>query len=273
MSYKLKSFLLWIAAVVFTLSIVVYQRMTGPTYPVRGKVTFSGQEIKFKLVRSNDSDKDAVIQIKTNDPQISGTVKYKRFKTTDEWSSVAMESNQELLTASLPMQPPAGKLTYTVELSKGSERVLLTEEPVVIRFKGVVPAFILFPHIFLMFIAMLFSTRTGFESLAKGQQTRIYALITLISLLIGGLILGPIVQKLAFGDFWTGWPFGHDMTDNKTLVSFIFWLIAVIRLRKHPNRKGWIIAAAIVLLLVYLVPHSMFGSELDYSSGEVQTGR
>jgi hypothetical protein len=124
-----------------------------------------------------------------------------------------------------------------------------------------------------MFTAMLFSTRTGIESLAKGRQTLIYGMTTLISLLIGGLILGPIVQKLAFGEFWTGWPFGHDLTDNKTLVSFILWLIAVLRLRKHPEEKGWVLTAAVVLILVYLVPHSMFGSELDYASGEVQTGR
>ena len=101
----------------------------------------------------------------------------------------------------------------------------------------------------------------------------IYALITLISLFLGGLILGPVVQNLAFGEFWTGWPFGGDLTDNKTLVSFAFWLIAAIRLRKHPEQKGWVLAAAVIMILVYLVPHSMFGSELDYSSGEVQTGR
>jgi hypothetical protein len=29
----------------------------------------------------------------------------------------------------------------------------------------------------------------------------------------------------------------------------------------------------IVLLLVYLIPHSMFGSSLDYSTGTVVTGK
>jgi len=38
--------------------------------------------------------------------------------------------------------------------------------------------------------------------------------------------LGPLVQLNAFGDLWTGWPFGGDWTDNKTLFAFIFWVIA-----------------------------------------------
>lgn len=273
MSYKMKSILLWAAAIVFTLMVVVYQRMTGPTHPVRGKVTIAGQDVKYRLLTSNNSDTDALIEIRTNDPQVSGVVNYKRFKTTDDWTTVQMMPDKEYLKASLPMQPPAGKLLYTVELVKGAERVQLSEEPIVIRFKGVVPAFVLIPHILLMFTAMLFSTRTALESLTHGRQTMIYALTTLITLLIGGLILGPIVQKFAFGEFWTGWPFGNDMTDNKTLVSFILWLIAAFRLRKYPERKGWVLAAAIVMILVYLVPHSMFGSELDYSSGEIQTGK
>ena len=36
---------------------------------------------------------------------------------------------------------------------------------------------------------------------------------------LGGMILGPIVQKYAFGAYWTGIPFGHDLTDAKNLVD------------------------------------------------------
>ncbi len=46
------------------------------------------------------------------------------------------------------------------------------------------------------------------------------------------MILGPIVQKYAFGELWTGIPFGWDLTDNKTLIAFLFWILAVIMNRK-----------------------------------------
>jgi len=159
-----------------------------------------------------------------------------------------------------------------VVLESNDQTFNINEEPVVIRFKGPVPAYVLYPHILLMFLAMLYSTRTGIEAVIKGGRTFYYTKITLICLLFGGMILGPVVQKFAFGEYWTGWPFGKDLTDNKTLVAFVAWIIAVIRLRKNSEKRGWALAAAIILLAVYLIPHSMFGSELDYSTGEIGTG-
>ena len=44
---------------------------------------------------------------------------------------------------------------------------------------------------------------------------------------IGGMILGPIVQKYAFGEYWTGFPYGGDFTDNKMLIMWLAWAIAM----------------------------------------------
>ena len=95
--------------------------------------------------------------------------------------------------------------------------------------------------------------------------------ITFGLLLIGGMILGPFVQKFAFGEFWTGVPFGWDLTDNKTLIAFVAWVIALAaNLKKF--RPGYLIAAAIVTLAIFSIPHSMFGSELNHTTGTVTTG-
>lgn len=268
-----KNTFLWIFAFIFTLGIAYYQRKTGPTNPVRGKAEIAGQTIKYKLLRSHDGLDDAEILLKNINESISGSIKYKRFGTQDEWVSIAMQRDGKKLTGYLPHQPPAGKLMYHVELTDGQNSVLLNDDPVVIRFTGAVPIWVLIPHIILMFTAMMMSTRTGLEALARGKKTYLYALITLVTLFFGGLILGPVVQKYAFGAFWTGWPFGQDLTDNKTLVAFIFWAIAAWRLFRKPENRTWPIVAMVILLLVYLIPHSMFGSSLDYSSGTVVTGK
>lgn len=95
----------------------------------------------------------------------------------------------------------------------------------------------------------------------------------IILLGVGGLILGPMVQKYAFDAYWTGWPFGEDLTDNKTLVAFIVWVVAWLLNRKKGSRKYMYIIAALVMLLVYSIPHSTAGSEYDHTKGEVVTGR
>jgi len=270
---KPKIMLLWIFSFIFTVGIAYYQRKTGPTNPIRGKAEIAGQTVKYKLLRSYDGADDAEIIFKDVDQSIEGMIKYKRLGTEDEWVSFAMQRDGKNLIGYLPHQPPAGKLIYHVALTDGQNNVLLNEDPVVIRFTGAVPLWVLIPHIFLMFTAMMMSTRTGLEALARGKKTYLYAWITLVTLFIGGLILGPVVQKYAFGAFWTGWPFGKDLTDNKTLVAFIFWAIAVWRLFRKPENRTWPVVAMAILLLVYLIPHSMFGSSLDYGSGTVVTGK
>lgn len=270
---KYNSLVWWIFAFIFTLAIAYYQRVTGPTYPKTGKIVIKEQVLNYKLLTSCESHIPAEITIDGNTNEISGSVKFKKLKTNEDWHTTEFRNNGNKLIAELPPQPPAGKLEYIVILSSGEEQFYLTENPVVIRFKGAVPIFILIPHIIIMFGAMLYSTRTGIEAFINGSKLHSMTLITLILLGVGGLILGPIVQKFAFGAFWTGWPFGHDLTDNKTFLAFAAWLFALYRLKKNAANRNWTITAAVILLIVFLIPHSMFGSELDYSTGEIGTGK
>ncbi|MBC8319360.1 MAG: hypothetical protein H8E34_01420 [Bacteroidetes bacterium] len=270
MSDKGKNILLWVVAIVLTLALVIYQRSTGPTYPVRGKVTVDGEVIKYKLIRTFGGEQDALVEIITKSTNITGSITQKRFKSHDDWATMEMIREDEKLIAVIPNQPPAGKIEYTITLHSNGIDYLLNEEPAIIRFKGVVPKWVLFPHIFFMFISILFSLRVGLELFFRNVDTKNYTGIVLITLFIGGLILGPFVQKFAFDAYWTGWPFGHDLTDNKTLFTFIFWLIAWFVLRKKPENKIWPLIAVVAMLMVYLIPHSVMGSEIDHTKTENQ---
>ncbi len=262
----MKKVALWILAFLITASTAVYQRMTGPTYPIGGKTTISNTQIRYELLTTHETGKDCPVQIEVQNPEISGTVLYKRHKTSDPWSNITMKRQENSLVGYLPYQPPAGKLQYKVVLShQGEETSLTGEKPVIIRFKGAVPIWILIPHVIVMFMAMLFSARAGIEALRPKSNPRKLALWTTGFLFVGGFILGPLVQKFAFGALWTGFPFGFDLTDNKTLIAFIGWAIALIAGRKGKPARGWVLAAAILLLIIFLIPHSLLGSELDYS--------
>ncbi|MDP2423122.1 MAG: hypothetical protein U1C46_02890 [Bacteroidales bacterium] len=267
MSTKTRSFLLWTLTVLFTLGISYYQRRTGPTKPLRGKVELAGETIRYRLIRTQNTGSAAAVEINAPDTGVKGIYQYRRFKSYDSWLELPMQREGDKLIAAIPSQAPAGKVMYQVWLEKNGQRVQLAEEPVVIRFKGAVPLRWLIPHILFMFLAMLISTRTGLEALVKGNNTLMYAWFTTIFLFIGGIILGPVIQKFAFDAYWTGWPAGKDLTDNKTAVAMILWVIALVRLIRNKENRGWALAAAIVVLLIYLIPHSMLGSELDYTVG------
>ena len=175
-------------------------------------------------------------------------------------------TGKSVLSAELPKQPPAGKLEYYVQLHKNDDMITLpNEKSVVIRFKGDVPLWILIPHVMLMFASMLVATRAAFEYFNQNPRLKKYTLWTIGILFVGGFIFGPIMQYYAFGEFWTGVPFGYDLTDNKTLIAMLGWLIAYFMIKKSQHPKRWVVFAAILMFVVYLIPHSVLGSEHDYS--------
>jgi hypothetical protein len=285
----MKKFILWFLAFLITISAAIYQRKTGPTYPKRVDISVNGKVNDLKLVRSLSLNQKPEIRLNLTDTSVKAKLFYKRFKTDEEYQmadfsyrSVLVKSfimnklfkiyNEDGFYATVPQQPPAGKIQYYFEISDSNgSKTYLKDTPVVIRFKGDVPAFVLVPHILLMFIAMLFSTLAGLMSLVKYPMYKKYSVWTLILFIAGGFALGPIVQYYAFGELWTGIPFGWDLTDNKTLIALVFWILAVIMNRKK-DRPLYTALAAFVLLLVFSIPHSLFGSELNYSSGHVTQG-
>lgn len=255
----------WILAVVLTISSAYYQRVSGPTYPLKGSINAGGSVINYKLERSHSTSSDYHLIVEGVPQQFDGIVLHKRYKSFDEWQEQPMKKEGGCLTAVLPKQPSAGKLMYMVELWHGAEKINLTKMPVVMRFKGDVPAFILIPHILCMFLMMLFGVRAGLELFRQSPNYLRYTFITVIFTIIGGLILGPVTQKYAFGEYWTGIPFGYDLTDNKTLIAFIFWVIAMTGVLITHRPRFFVATASLVTFIIFLIPHSVLGSEIDYT--------
>lgn len=267
-----KSVLLWLIAFILTVLTAIYQRMTGPTYPTSGEAEIGNEILNYKFDKSHGGEGDHQIDIEIKDENINGFLVWKRYKTNDGWTKIEMVKQNGKLIAALPHQPPAGKLIYHVILQKNKESIVIPEAgEVIIRFKDDVPIYFLIPHIIFIFGAMLLSARTGLEYFDEGKKFNPLTIFTFIFVIIGGFIFGPIVQKFAFGAFWTGFPFGHDLTDNKILVGFIGWMMALIAVYKFKNPKRWIVFASILMFVIFLIPHSLLGSELDYNELDAKT--
>jgi hypothetical protein len=280
---------LWIIAFILMAAAAIYQRTTGPTYPMRGDFTLNGQTYSYRLIRSDYSDKtNDAARVVIPDPTpadssftLDAKLSHKRYNTDDPFTFLPMTpetvDGENVLVGKLPAQPAAGKLEYFITLELGDETVSIPDEQadpdantVVIRFKDTVPDAVLTTHVVFMFFSMLIGMRAALAALVAPSLMRRMAFCCLIGLTIGGMIFGPIVQKHAFGAYWTGFPFGKDLTDSKTLFMWLGWIIACVVIGVRPKKKEIVgrlavLAAAILMTAVYLIPHSMQGSELDYS--------
>ncbi len=272
---------LWIAAVLFMAAAVIYQRLTGPTHPFRGSFEAGGESYSYRLIRSETTTTDATVRIPDPGPGVSATLHWRRYPTNEPFAAEPMMPDDgATVSAGLPRQPPAGKLEYylTIDGPSGVAARLPADphENVVLRYKDPVPAAVLIPHIVMMFFAVLFGIRAGLAALAAPAGMRWIAWTTLAGMTVGGMVLGPIVQKYAFGAYWTGWPFGGDLTDNKVLLMWLVWIVACSTIGFRPLKREWIgrlmvVVAALVMTAVYMIPHSMRGSELDYAAVDAGT--
>lgn len=293
-----KKILFWVLAVLITLGASVYQRMTGPTHSKRLTTEINGTEYTFNLPRSG-GEKDCPVLLKGLDEpgekgitvldnasykstqETRGAIYWRKYPSGDPFTKIEMTPSPGGLTASLPVQPAAGKLEYYLSVgvkATGPDGIVTTDtyyfkdEPLIIRFKGDVPAWVLIPHILCMFLSMLFAAYALLCAVSGMPQYKKYITVAFWIILAGGFILGPLVQKYAFDIYWSGFPFGSDLTDNKTLFAAIALLIAVVTKRYTWNR--WVaVLAVLIVFVVFSIPHSMRGSELNHETGEIITSQ
>lgn len=297
---------MWMITLVFTLGFLVWQKISGPTYEVRVKSEVGGVPVQGELLRTHSINGDMPVVLNVGDPKLGnpgvrGTVIWRRYPTDDAWERLSMQYVEGQLRTQLPRQPMAGKIEYTVEIQSDTEwrddrytnavqsgvvKFFPPEGkgPAVARFKGDVPGLILGFHVVCMIMGMFFSTGAGLEALTRGRSLLTLARLAFGFLLVGGLILGPVVQKYAFDAYWTGWPLGGDWTDNKLAVGAIVWLITlllasrVVRPRSGEPEESVLpysavarwsaVFAMLTILVVYGIPHSIHGSTFDYDTGE-----
>ena len=286
-----KKIILWVLAVFLAIAAMIYQRSTGPTYEYKDHLEHNGEKHKYELLRSQETTEGAKIAL----PYIEGAdysakLHYKRYQTKDSITVLdfRLDGDKQFI-AQLPVQPAAGKMEYFVTCAIDGKEFSIPEkgeDNIVLRYKDPVPDYILIPHVVMMIIVIIFGIRAGLSAIFDDGTMRRWTVVAFTAMTVGGMMLGPIVQKFAFGEYWTGFPFGGDFTDNKMLIMWIAWALALAIIGFKPKKKEnvsrtTVIIAALVMTVVYLIPHSMGGSTLDYDQVDqgidpkeaIETGR
>lgn len=266
----------WFLAVLLAVAAMIYQRSTGPTYEYKGYLELDGERHKYELLRSQETTEGAKIEMPYVDgADYSATLNFKRYQTGDTLTVLDFQLDGEnRFIAQLPVQPAAGKMEYFITGVAGGEAFSIPEkgeENIVLRYKDPVSDYILVPHVVMMIIVIIFGIRAGLSAILDDGSMRKWVIVAFTSMTLGGMILGPLVQKSAFGEYWTGFPFGGDFTDNKMLIMWVAWALALAIIgfkekKKEMVSRVTVMVAAVVMTVVYLIPHSLGGSTLDYDA-------
>lgn len=216
-----------------------------------------------------------VLDVALSSPESLTTVVYYSETDGGPYTVDTLTMTSAGFTGELPVLKKGSKWFYRIELFKDGESVAKFPPygSQFIKFKGHVPGHILIPHIFFMFATAFFGLLTvvlAFD-LARGKgdlkKAVRYLLWTVIAAFIGGFPLGYLVAYAAFGVGWGGIPFGWDITDNKTVLLFVFWFVTLILARKGLKGEKMAISNSTYLVLTvvslavtiftFMIPHSI----------------
>ncbi len=283
-----------ILALILTLVLLVVARKTSMVRSVDLKVEKDGMTIEHKAVPKKEGAGNAVIKAKIkgiknpeNKVLLSYKIKEKESGILTNYFSTVMIPDKEKQTdfkGIIPHQPKGDLAFYYIKVVDQEGEPLLTVpeaknlkiKPIRLRFEGEVPGLVLLPHILAMFGGVTFAFLSFFSILdlkrkkVTLQKSVNLTRITLALLFLGTFPLGWALNWYAFGVLWEAFPFGKDVTDNKTQIVFLFWLVTLILVKgsflsgdPKKNIFGektyfWMVFASFfVTLLMYLVPHSL----------------
>ena len=273
-------------AILFTILVVGYARRTTMVRSVHKVVEQNGIEIDHHTVPKQVGDKIPVISAKVTGASQVDLVY--RIGQTGEFVHQPMKrapDQKDVFTASLPHYPKATKAWYYIEAVKmtsdGEVRITLPDdsqpdfEPILLKYEGVVPLYIIIPHVSCNFAAIFFAALTLFSAIdvRRGKRTIKQAikfpLITFILLFLGFVPFGIGMNWFAFGVIWEAVPFGRDVTDNKSQIILLFWLTTLILTKgtllgrgeekNLVSERGYfamVIVTMIVTIAMYAIPHS-----------------
>ncbi len=183
---------------------------------------------------------------------------------------------------------------FTAEDEAGNELVLKAERRKLERLiKGAgeryfyvtyfarVPKIVIVPHIALITAGLVFLVHSLYFSLShlinRNGFPKLYKTVFWgwVFFTIAVLPLGYLVAWYGLGVGWGGFPIGWDITDNKSLLTVLFWLGLLVAkpnyfFRRNPlnlrkrdplseNAFAWLTIVGLVLTIgVYMIPHSIF---------------
>ena len=156
------------------------------------------------------------------------------------------------------------------------DRIESIDPPFMLKFKGEVPVMVVISHVLGMLAGLFFAFLAFFSALdilfGKDVLGRLGFSVSFsaISVFIGGMLVGGLMTNYTFGGYWEGIPIGWDITDNKTLIILLYWLIMSILMKGTIFKKDeefnllrpkslaiFTLTGVLLTILLYIVPHSI----------------
>ena len=240
-----------------------------------------GLAIKIVPETEGKAEQPHLVLIEVTRSAEPGSLKvYLKYYRDDEFHTLEMSrlEGTDYFGVELPGGTLGSRTYYYLEAFDGGGNHLVIPEKATedftneydyfkIRFEGEAAFILLLLHIVLMIAVLfllihaLYYAMYYLQTNDKGEHIVKTVNAGLITFFITGFPIGWIIEKQVLGNYWEGIPFGWDITDSKTLIIMVLWLIFIIlhRMSKISLRAyaRWVIINTLITILLFLIPHSL----------------
>ena len=277
-----------IIALILTLVLASVSRRLSERKPELKVIENEGIKVEHTTVveKIGGGNVDIYAKISTPEPFENYQINLVYRISSGNFISLPMQPQKEnpgSFTGIIPSQPMRTKVYYYISIMDSEKNELTLPDgvnrlnlPFMIKFKGKVTPAVLIAHIIAMFAGIFFVFMVLFYDfdLLRGkdvlQDVGNLSLLATFFIFLGGMPLGWWVTYQTLGVLWEGIPIGWDITDSKTLIIFLYWLIllylmkgTIFKKNSKLNAMGakpvgiFVLMGVILTLLLYLIPHSI----------------
>jgi len=136
-----------------------------------------------------------------------------------------------------------------------------------IRYEGKATFILLLSHILLMIMSLFLLIHALYYAMnylfTGERETAIFRTVNIgtIAFFITGFPIGCVIEKQVLGNYWEGVPFGWDITDSKTLIILVIWVVLIwLQSKKKISVRTyakWVIINTIITIVLFMLPHSL----------------
>lgn len=269
-----------IVSIAITIAMVFVARYLSANRPRDLASSVAGLTLRHTTVVDQEGPGEPELRLEVEgEPAAPPVVRYRPRGGEQVEETVMTAAGEGAWIARLPELPKGSRMRYAFVAAApggGEARLPAGDGFLTVKYEGIVSPFVLVSHIIFMFGAFFCMSMCMLGALAvlRGREGKRFTVVmsrwVMFFTFVGGWPLGMILNRQAYGPAWEGFPFGWDVTDNKTQIMLVFWIVTILLARgsflgRGENRdlaSPRAFAAAVVVsfaasVALFLVPHSL----------------
>jgi hypothetical protein len=255
----IKKVMFLLISLALTIVATFIQQFSSPDSPYKAVFNIDSTVYNLKLPVFHEGPEDCLIELNIPDTTVRGRVYYKSFHLNEEWKSNNLIRMNDNLVNVLPRQKANVKMVYYIELtSNGKSYNIAKLNPIIIRYQGLVPKYLQFPEVIIMFLSLIVACFAGFLTISHVDSYKKYAKVTFY-LVAGGTALSLAMQLVAFRTIFVQFMPYNDLSFFKYVLIFLIWWGVYSFNKKHEFQYLTLAASVLTLVLFCVSQNYIFG--------------